>query len=371
VIPRPPILAGAFLGLAAAAFVVGTHRVSSEPREALLPDCGGPIRSVVMQYTAGSTFVQPIYRDFLSQQSPALHVYLACPEKADLDELTAALGPVPPRLSPIFTHHVMTPWSRDRWVALVPPTAKAPLTLLAPQGERDAEVWPERAGDASLASDLAAAMPALLTTRRSPLFFDGGDFLADGGFVFATRALADRNLQHTVSARDQLLRALHKEFAQQPILLDNSPDHHAGMFMMAAGNHRMLVADPSLAKPLFDPAGPEAAALEGGPDFSPQTQARFDSVAATVQSLGYTVTRIPVVVPVVGKNYLTFVNTLIDSTPGGPIVYMPAFPGQPRLTATATATWSSLGYAVRPIDCSTAWTKGGTLHCLINVLERS
>jgi hypothetical protein len=50
---------------------------------------------------------------------------------------------------------------------------------------------------------------------------------------------------------------------------------------------------------------------------------------------------------------------------------MPAFPGQPRLTAAAATIWSSLGYAVHPIDCSPVWTKGGTLHCLINVLERS
>ena len=30
----------------------------------------------------------------------------------------------------------------------------------------------------------------------------------------------------------------------------------------------------------------------------------------------------------------------------------------------------SLGYEVRPIDCTTVWQRGGTLHCLVNVLGR-
>ncbi|HVX83737.1 MAG TPA: hypothetical protein VH253_02885 [Phycisphaerae bacterium] len=43
----------------------------------------------------------------------------------------------------------------------------------------------------------------------------------------------------------------------------------------------------------------------------------------------------------------------------------------PRNYGPAAAhTWASLGYSVRPIDCSSVWTKGGTLHCLIHVLQR-
>ncbi len=367
-IRRSPVLVGAMLGAIAGALWVGAHARAAAARPAMLADCGGRIKTVVMHYARGADFVLPVYRAFLAQHSAALQVYMVCPDRAALDELREKLGPVPPRLVPVFVDHPITPWSRDRWVTLLP-TGDSPRTLLSPLGEKDAAIWPERAGDSRVGADLAAAV-GVWRAQRSGLYFDGGDFLADGKYLFATRALSERNIQHTLTDHDQLLRALRQTFAQEPILLDEGPDHHAGMFMMAAGDHRMLVADPSLARPLFDPAGSEAAALEGGPDFSSTTQERFDSVARAVVACGYSVTRIPVVTPVVGKNYLTFVNTIIDAAPAGPTVYMPAFPGQPRLTAAATAVWSSLGYRVCPIDCSSVWTKGGTVHCLVNVVER-
>ena len=47
------------------------------------------------------------------------------------------------------------------------------------------------------------------------------------------------------------------------------------MFMMAAGDKRIVVGDPSLAKPLI-----EKIDLPGGPDLSPETQRKFDSIAA-------------------------------------------------------------------------------------------
>ncbi|HVS71304.1 MAG TPA: hypothetical protein VHQ47_08625, partial [Phycisphaerae bacterium] len=110
-LPRPPILVGCFLGLAAAAAIIAFHQPAPRhPPRALLPEAAGPIKTVLLQYAPGATFVHPVYKAFLSQQSPTLTVYLACPDPTAFNELTAALGPVPPRLTPIFTHHLMTPW---------------------------------------------------------------------------------------------------------------------------------------------------------------------------------------------------------------------------------------------------------------------
>ena len=113
--------------------------------------------------------------------------------------------------------------------------AALPVTLLSPKGEMGADTWPPRAGDMRIGEDLARAFPAEFHARRSDLFFDGGDFLADGPLVFATRALVERNLQHTVTTREHLTQAIAHDLGLTPILLDDGPLHHAGMFMMAAG----------------------------------------------------------------------------------------------------------------------------------------
>jgi agmatine/peptidylarginine deiminase len=49
---------------------------------------------------------------------------------------------------------------------------------------------------------------------------------------------------------------------------------------------------------------------------------------------------------------------------------MPTYDGQPRLNAAARRVWESIGYKVVLIDCTSAWSHGGTLHCLVNVLKR-
>ena len=73
-------------------------------------------------------------------------------------------------------------------------------------------------------------------------------------------------------------------------MLDNAPDHHAGMFMVNVGDRRMLVGDPSLGKMIM--ATTTMPDLPGGPDFTAETQHRFDSVAAQCAAQGYQVTRL-------------------------------------------------------------------------------
>ena len=85
------------------------------------------------------------------------------------------------------------------------------------------------------------------------------------------------------------------------------------------------------------------------------------------------------VAPGHGIRYITYVNVILDRIPpnaplntgaGKQVVYMSSFQGQDRLNTAATKVWQSLGYEVRPVDCTTVWQKGGTLHCLVNVIRR-
>jgi hypothetical protein len=365
---------GAAIGLMAAALVIGNAPLFRRPAIVtgpMISEHGGELRSLVMQYTAGSSFVWPVYRQFLQYQPAKVTIYMVCPGPSDFSEIQAQLGQTKCTITPVFTGHPITTWARDRWVQLAPATPGDAITLFAPKGELQQENWPQRAGDSHVAEDLAKALSPMIRADRSNLYFDGGDLLADDKFVFVTPAVLRRNLQHTVFDRHELMDQLQRDLHRPVILMDDAPDHHAGMYMMAIGNGRMLVGDPSLGAPLLDAADPTLSAMTGGPDFAPQTQKRFDAVAKIATDHGYQVTRIPTIPGENGKQYLTYVNVIMDTRDGRPIVYMPTYRDQPKLNAAAQGVWESLGYQVFPIDCTTLWPQGGTLHCLVNVLERS
>ena len=358
-------LIGICIGLLAAAAVLamtgGRQTVASNGP--IISECDGRIRSVAIQYVRGSHFAVPIYRQFLGVLAADVTVYALCPNHESFDELSTELGGESARLTPIITGHAMTSWSRDRWVALSPGDREASGTLVASAEENGSQIWAERMGDQQIAGDLARTIG--YGAMRSGLFFDGGDLLADTRSLFVVPGAITRNIQHTCADRAQLATFLKREFAHEPILLDSAPDHHVGMFMMAAGEDRVVVGDPHLAEPLL-----EKIELPGGADFSLETQKRFDSVATAASAAGYRVTRIPCVPAADGKTYLTFVNGIIDQRGGRRTIFMPTFQGQDRLNAAGRAVWESLGYHVEPIDVTSAFRFYGTLHCLVNVIAK-
>ena len=254
----------------------------------MLSECDGRIRSVAIQYVRGSTFAVPVYRQFLGVLPRDVKVYAICPDQISFDELKSAVGVESGRLTPIVTGHAMTAWARDRWISLAAGRGESAGTLVAAGAENGAEIWPQRKGDQQIAQDLARAIGK--QSLRSGLYFDGGDLLADSRSVFVAPGAITRNIQHTCTDQAELKAMLRRQFGCEPILLADVPDHHVGMFMMAAGNGRVVVGDPSMAKPLFAPVE-----LPGGADFSTATQRRFDSVAIADQKAGYRVTRIPCV----------------------------------------------------------------------------
>jgi N-dimethylarginine dimethylaminohydrolase len=211
------------------------------------------------------------------------------------------------------------------------------------------------------------------------LYFDGGDFLSDNDNVFVAPRVLQRNLQRTVGGREEFLSALASQVKRRVILLDEAPDHHAGMFMASLGEHLMLVGDPRLGRRLWPaPSQAESAAkndefmhLPGGPDFTAATQHLFDAVADQCAAAGYRVVRVPVVPAQDGRTYLTYVNVLLDRAGDRRIVYLPYYRGAETLNAAARAVWEKLGFEVRPVDCTATYRHFGCLHCLVNVLKRS
>jgi hypothetical protein len=356
---------GICIGLLAAGIVLAMTggRETVATRGPILSECDGRIRSIAIQYVPGADFAAPVYRQFLGELPADVTVYAVCPNRQSFEELESRLGAESSRLREIVTGHAMTAWSRDRWISLRPGRHESAGMLVASRGENGAPIWPQRRGDERIAEDLARVIGR--GTMRSGLYFDGGDFLADSRSVFIAPGAITRNIQHTCADERELSEILRRQLGLNPILLKDAPDHHAGMFMMAAGDGRVVVGDPKPAKGLLAPME-----LPGGPDFSDSTQRRFDSVAAAAAAAGYRVTRIPCVPSCDGKTYVTFVNGIIDQRDGRRTIYMPVYQGQARLNAAGQRVWESLGYRVVPIDVTSTFRYFGTLHCLVNVIEK-
>jgi N-dimethylarginine dimethylaminohydrolase len=374
---------GVVLGLLTASAILSLtgntlkKRTESGP---ILSECDGRLRELVVHYEPSARpMVAAVYRDFLGALEADVTVHVVCPTAVAYEDFLSLAGTTKCRLSPIITHHPITTWSRDRWVALAPGSLKDPTTLWMPRGEAAEEIWPARAGDEQVGHDIASALGPAVFARRSHLYFDGGDFLADSKSVFVVPRVLQRNIQHTVRSRDEFLRTLTAELKRKVVLLTESPDHHAGMFMASVGNNTMLVGDPHLGKEcvpaefLSDTTsqGDYFMNLPGGPDFTPDTQRLFDAVASQCAAAGYQVVRIPTIPARDGRTYLTFLNALIESTGEKKIVYLPFYRGAEALNAAARKVWTDLGFEIRPVDCTDVFPNFGCLHCLVNILRRS
>ena len=345
-------LVGGLIGLlfgTAILALTGSLERQPVPSGPILSECDGHLRELVLQYEpAAKNIVVPVYRDFLRALDPDVRIHLVCPDRAAFDDFLATIGDVGCRVTPILAGHAMTAWSRDRWVALTPATPNGPTTLWSPRGEAGQEFWPARAGDERIGRDIATALAPLVRAQRSALYFDGGDFLADHETVFVMPRILQRNIQQTVPSREALLNVLSRELKRRVILLDEAPDHHAGMFMASVGSKTMLVGDLSLARELISSElgqleqGPTNAiiSLPGGPDFTAATQHLFDAVAAQCVAAGYRVIRIPVVPARDGRTYLTYVN-VSDRSARRPARSLPSF--LPRRRAVECRRPGSLG----------------------------
>jgi N-dimethylarginine dimethylaminohydrolase len=247
------------------------------------------------------------------------------------------------------------------------------MELVCSREEEGADVWPPRQGDQKVAEDLARVLGPNVLCRRSDLFFDGGDFAADGETVFVRPAVVIRNLQRTVATREELIENLENWLGRRVVLLEGAPDHHVAMYMMPVGNKTVLVGDPRMAQHLLAES-PESRAVAtffpGGPDFTETAVARFEAVADHCRSAGYQVVRIPLVPGNDGRTFLTYVNALIEQRAGRRIVYLPVYPFAETLNRAAASIWANLGYEVRTVQCDTCACHFGTLHCLVNVLRR-
>jgi len=367
---------GVVLGLTGAAVVLalaGYPRPPDLQSGPILSECDGALRELVIHYTLDAAPVTgPIFREFLRQLGAGVDVHVVCPDRAAYDDLCGRTGPLRCRLLPVVVGHEITGWSRDRWFAMLPDKSGGPRLLVSPRSEMGADAWPARLGDQDVGKDLASHLGRGFASVRSDLFFDGGDFVADGETVFVAPDVLTRNLHQTVANDDQLPRQLKGLLGRHIVLLKDAPNHHTGMFMMTAGRRTVVVGDPAAGRRLWAAMDAERRSLcfPQTPDFSDTTRERFESVARACAATGYRVVRIPTVAGADSRTYLTYVNVIIDEQPARRVVYMPVYRGADEMTRAAQKVWEGLGCEVRPIDCTAAMPHFGSLGCLVNVLRR-
>jgi hypothetical protein len=374
---RIHVLIGVALGLAVALGILAVYRpgpVAEAAPGPLVSECDGALRRVVIHYAdAADEDVLPTYRDFLRQLPADVDVRVVCPDQPTFDALARRVGPTACRLTPVVVNHPITSWARDRWLALGP-AGGGPTTLLCPRAEDGADLWPARAGDQRVADDLAAALRPDVRARRSELYFDGGDFDADGETAFVRPSVLLRNVQRTAATREELVKTLEALLRKRVVVLDGAPDHHVGMYLMPVGGRTVMVGDPKLGEEALarspDETAAVAAFLPGGPDFTADAVARFEAVAERCRAAGYRVVRIPTVPGKDGRTYLTYVNAILDVRDGRRTVYMPSYIFAKDVNDAAAAVWAGLGYEVKPVECDACARNFGTLHCLVNVIQR-
>lgn len=344
-----------------------TAEVTAAP---MLAEAGPPLKRVVVHHPAGSTATADVIAQFLQHLDAGVTVDCVSPDRAAFEEFQRIVGEVDCRIRPVIVRHSVTAWSRDRWVVRPGRTPGEPMVLIRPRAEAGADTWPARRGDEQVATDLAARAGDPCVVQTSRLLFDAGDLLADDRHVFVTRAVLQWNMGSVVTDEARLLAMLTQMLGRPAVLLGDGPDHHAGMFMMSIGDGVALVGDPGMGLELLG-RSPPPPNLPGGVDASAATQAQFDSVAWRLEGLGYRVRRVPTLVGSGTKAYVTYVNVLMDvDAAGRRIVYMPVYRGVDALNAAARSAWEAEGFAVREIDCTAVYPHFGTLHCLVNVLQR-
>jgi len=379
VIPSRSIWPGVLIGLIlGGAVLLWAERGRTPPPRwpeagPVLSDCEGKMRELVIQYlSAGADICAPAYRAFLPLLPADVTVHVACPSMEDYNDLLKKIGQVSCHMAPIVTGHVMTCWSRDRWLALAPLKRNGPATLLCPVYENAQEAWPARRGDARVAGDIAAAISKRATVFYSRLQFDGGDFVCDSETAFVNPSVIRRNIPSVVRDEKELTDELARLLKRRIVLLRDAPMHHTEMFMTLLPGKRAMVGDPAeglrLAKK--DPGALALLAGAGGADESPETQRKFESVAQECRAAGYRIVRLPVLPGRDSRTWLSYANVVIDNRDGRTLVYMPTYRGAAELNDAAEKVWSDCGVAVRRVDCTSTYASYGSLHCLVNTMRR-
>jgi hypothetical protein len=338
----------------------------------LVAEDGGALREVVLHFDPRvESDVGATYRDLLRALEPTVRGWIVVERARDFDLFRQRLGEWevarPERFRPVVVGKPITTWSRDRYT-LARTRSGARVLLVPPRPHDGSEA---RRNDYQAPFALARAAGA--TVEPLPLVFDAGDLLPTRRHVIATALLAGRNAGGALGELGRLRRYLRQRAGREVVLLGRDPTdvppHHVGMFVAPLDDRTLLVGDPEAGLALLDAAAERDLPLPV--ERRPEALRRFARVARELREAGFTVHSVPLVPMNNGISYVTYTNVLLERRADGRThAYVPQF-GLRVLDAAGRAAYERAGIIVHGVDVRRVYPHGGTLHCLVNVLDRA
>ena len=94
------------------------------------------------------------------------------------------------------------------------------------------------------------------------------------------------------------------------------------------------------------------------------------NVIDSLESQGFEVVRIPLVLTTTPRVYVTYNNAILETRDGEKRIYMPVY-GIPGLDWAGTRAFENQGWKVIPVNVSDVYTYTGSLRCMVGVIRRT
>ena len=315
------------------------------------------------------------WTDLLDALPADVRILVALPSAREIDYASTLLGTdgrLDPRIELLDAGGSISLWARDPYLVF----ARADeLCIAVPRGD---PVLHGREGDRTVAAHLADIEPGL-SLVETPLALEGGNVLLLRDAVLIGGDAIDRNARLLGWPPERVRAELTTLFGRRvvPVGADlAAPPHpHLDMYLAAADESTLLLADPSLCSGYFEKLadlGLESGSLGEGATFTASAQLEgseaYTLLAEELAAEGFTVERIPILRSVEG-DLVTWTNAVMEERNDRRLVYLPAY-GIPLLDRAAQAAWRKLGYEPSPIRARKVIREGGAVRCVTNALHR-
>ena len=341
------------------------------PAPVLESDVSGQLAEVDIHYVRSfHDAAYPTIADLLGSLSPDTAVRIVVAREEEFDHLMESLDRddihSPHEITPVVMGMPISPWAKDRFGTL----RRGDEALLALPPRRGGGEGP-RANDERVPARLCEQLDDVSCIALS-FAFEGGDLLSDDEHVFVPANLVARNPVADEEARRQLLEEIAEVTGRRVIPIGTSatdiPDHHIGMVVTPLGDGVLAVADPDLGRKLYERLPEDRRTVQLAND--PAVLARFDNVAEALETRGFEIVPIPMLLTASPRVYVTYNNAVVETRTDGRHIHMPVY-GIPALDDEAERRFVARGLQVHRIRVGSLYEHTGSLRCLVGVIRRS
>ncbi len=362
------VLAGVLLALCLSQ-LVGVSDVDT-PSAWLASDVDGRLREICVHYRQDFNEESiEVLSDLFASLPTDVTVHVVVADHAEFAFLQSELASrgigAGLRMRPLVTGMPITPWAKDRFGTM----RDGDTPVIALPGVRTM-LSGARANDERV-PELICDRLSRVRAKVLPFHFEGGDLISDATNVYVAATLLDRNQPTTVLERQRLISLIETTFKKHAVVIGESgaevPDHHIGMYLTPLGNSTVALGDPDMGRRLCRELGiAESVELESDESaYEP-----FRNVIRVMQTQGFKIVRVPLVLTTTPRVYLTYNNAILESDAGHKRIYMPVY-GVTALDRAATRIFQQQGLTVLPVRVGKIYRHTGSLRCLVGIIDRA